>query len=97
MLVLEPSKRFSIEQIKKHHWMQMDGGAPSKTPSSPVMGCKAKLGEYNDQILRLMQSLGINQQNTVEVRFLPNKSIDKAILNGVLCCFIYAFPGFYQH
>lgn len=67
MLVLEPSKRYTITQIKNHQWMQMEGGAPKATPPSPLMGYSTKVGEYNEQILRLMQSLGINQQKTVEV------------------------------
>jgi hypothetical protein len=32
-----------------------------------MMGINAKLGEFNEQILRLMQSLGIDQQKTKEV------------------------------
>ncbi|XP_053408401.1 serine/threonine-protein kinase SIK2-like [Mercenaria mercenaria] len=66
MLVLEPGKRYSMEQIKNHQWMQMDGGAPKASPPSPMMGYGPKVGEYNEQILRLMQSLGISQQKTVE-------------------------------
>ena len=66
--MLEPSKRFSIEQIKNHHWMQMGEGRPKSTPPSPLIGYNAKVGEFNEQILRLMQSLGINQQKTMEVR-----------------------------
>ncbi|KAL4229017.1 Serine/threonine-protein kinase sik2 [Mactra antiquata] len=75
MLVLEPSKRYSMEQIKNHHWMQMDKSAASKpSPPSPIIGKLQKSGEYNEQILRLMQSLGINQQKTVEA--LKNDSYD---------------------
>jgi hypothetical protein len=69
MLVLEPGKRYTMEQIKNHQWMQMDGGAPKAAPPSPMMGYGPKVGEYNEQILRLMQSLGISQQKTMEVRF----------------------------
>lgn len=66
MLVLEPGKRYTMAQIKKHQWMQMDGGAPKPSPTSPIMGYGPKVGEHNEQILRLMQSLGINQQKTTE-------------------------------
>lgn len=66
MLVLDPSKRFSISQIKKHKWMQLEEGQPKSSPPSPMMGVNAKLGEFNEQILRLMQSLGIDQQKTKE-------------------------------
>lgn len=67
MLVQDPSKRFSISQIKKHKWMQAEEGQPKSSPPSPMMGINAKLGEFNEQILRLMQSLGIDQQKTKEV------------------------------
>lgn len=67
--MLEPCKRYTMEQIKNHHWMQMDGGAPKAAPPSPLVGYGANIGEYNEQILRLMQSLGISQQKTVEVIF----------------------------
>ncbi|KAK3107528.1 hypothetical protein FSP39_016792 [Pinctada imbricata] len=66
MLVRDPSKRFSIGQIKKHKWMLADGDPPKLSPSSPVIGQNAKLGEFNEQILRIMQSLGIDQQKTIE-------------------------------
>ncbi|KAL3884296.1 hypothetical protein ACJMK2_024444 [Sinanodonta woodiana] len=74
MLVLEPTKRFTIGQVKNHQWMQMDGGSPKSAPSSPLIGYNAKVGEFNEQILRLMQSLGIDQQKTMEA--LRNDSYD---------------------
>lgn len=72
MLVLEPEKRFTMSQIKKHQWMQMD--AAVQKPPSPVIGYVSKVGEYNEQILRLMQSLGIDQQKTIKA--LNNDSYD---------------------
>lgn len=62
MLVLEPNKRFSIAQIKRHRWMQ------AEVPQSlPV--CTSTSGQTtpNEQILRLMQSLGIDISKTREV------------------------------
>jgi hypothetical protein len=47
--------------------MQAEEGQPKSSPPSPMMGINAKLGEFNEQILRLMQSLGIDQQKTKEV------------------------------
>ncbi len=67
MLVLDPKKRISIAQMKQHKWMLRDGGPPKDTSQCPVIGQNAKNGEYNEQILRLMQSLGIDQGKTVEV------------------------------
>lgn len=61
MLVLEPNKRYSISQIKKHRWMQMSipPSLPPLIPASPT--------QPNEQILRLMQSLGIDSSKTREV------------------------------
>ncbi|XP_018560878.1 serine/threonine-protein kinase SIK2 isoform X2 [Anoplophora glabripennis] len=60
MLVLEPNKRFSIQQIKKHRWMQM-GVPPTLPPTISVSNTQP-----NEQILRLMQSLGIDSSKTRE-------------------------------
>ena len=81
MLVLEPKKRFSIRQIKSHRWMTCDGGQPKETNpgmcnlqagnhSNTVTSVNPSggIGDYNEQILRLMQSLGIDQSKTLEVR-----------------------------
>jgi serine/threonine-protein kinase SIK2 len=62
MLVLAPEKRFTVEQVKKHRWMVAEGPPrllPSANPPS---------GEPNEQILRLMQSLGIDAAKTKEVK-----------------------------
>jgi serine/threonine protein kinase len=64
MLVLEPNKRYSIAQIKKHRWMQMSV-PPSLPPTIP-----ASTTQPNEQILRLMQSLGIDSSKTREVKGL---------------------------
>ena len=64
MLVLDPSKRLRVEHIKRHSWMMAE--VPRLSPSS----CGALQGsEPNEQILRLMQSLGIDSIKTKEVRF----------------------------
>ncbi|KAJ8972818.1 hypothetical protein NQ317_008735 [Molorchus minor] len=60
MLVLEPNKRFSISQIKKHRWMQT-GTIPTLPPTIAVSNTQP-----NEQILRLMQSLGIDSSKTRE-------------------------------
>ncbi|XP_022097484.1 serine/threonine-protein kinase SIK2-like [Acanthaster planci] len=65
MLVIDPAKRYTIEQIKNHKWMQMEGGEPSPV-TSPVSDIPKPVGEFNEQALRLMQSLGIDQQRTIE-------------------------------
>ncbi|KAG7471363.1 hypothetical protein MATL_G00123730, partial [Megalops atlanticus] len=74
MLVLDPSKRLSLAQIKEHRWMALD--MPVQRPAlyqqaTPPEG-GAGVGEYSEQVLRLMHSLGIDQHKTLES--LQNKS-----------------------
>lgn len=66
MLVLEPTKRYTVAQIRSHKWMQVEGGYPRSAPPSPIIGYNASVGEFNEQILRIMQSLGIDQKKTME-------------------------------
>lgn len=80
MLVRDPTKRYTIEQVKRHRWMQLDGPprllpAPGHPPSANLSH-KQYLDpslipdvptEPNEQILRLMASLGIDSSRTREV------------------------------
>lgn len=59
-----------MAQIKEHKWM-----APYVPVQRPVLHQQplstegdAAVGEYSEQVLRLMHSLGIDQHKTVEVR-----------------------------
>uniref|UniRef100_A0A3P9QGA1 non-specific serine/threonine protein kinase n=1 Tax=Poecilia reticulata TaxID=8081 RepID=A0A3P9QGA1_POERE len=74
MLVLDPSKRLSLAQIKEHKWMALD--VPVQRPvlyQQPLSAeGEAGVGEYSEQVLRLMHSLGIDQHKTIES--LQNKS-----------------------
>ncbi|KAL0973018.1 hypothetical protein UPYG_G00197810 [Umbra pygmaea] len=70
MLVLDPSKRLSVAQIKEHKWMSLDVPRPVLYQQAPPP--EGDVGEYSEQVLRLMHSLGIDQQKTVES--LQNKS-----------------------
>ncbi|XP_048368582.1 serine/threonine-protein kinase SIK2 isoform X1 [Sphaerodactylus townsendi] len=72
MLVLDPSKRLTIAQIKEHKWMLIE--VPVQRPALYPQGQENEpsIGEYNEQVLRLMHSLGIDQQKTIES--LQNKS-----------------------
>lgn len=67
--MLDPSKRLSVAQIKQHKWM-----APYVPVQRPVLHQQplsaegeAGIGEYSEQVLRLMHSLGIDQHKTIEV------------------------------
>ncbi|XP_030600860.1 serine/threonine-protein kinase SIK2 isoform X3 [Archocentrus centrarchus] len=74
MLVLDPSKRLTVAQIKEHKWMTLD--VPIQRPvlyQQPLSSeGEAGVGEYSEQVLRLMHSLGIDQHKTIES--LQNKS-----------------------
>ncbi|XP_035241289.1 serine/threonine-protein kinase SIK2 [Anguilla anguilla] len=75
MLVLDPSKRLSVAQIKEHRWMALE--VPVQRPtlyqrSTPAEGEAGGVAGYSEQVLRLMHSLGIDQHKTVES--LQNKS-----------------------
>lgn len=68
MLVLEPMKRYTIEQIKKHRWMATE---PYVFPTATVDPARSPAhvssqNEPNEQVLRLMQSLGIDPVKTKE-------------------------------
>ncbi|XP_060642926.2 serine/threonine-protein kinase SIK2 [Anolis sagrei] len=72
MLVLDPSKRLTIAQIKEHKWMLVEVPVQRSVLYPPGQENEPSLGEYNEQVLRLMHSLGIDQQKTIES--LQNKS-----------------------
>ncbi|KAK7882564.1 hypothetical protein WMY93_028738 [Mugilogobius chulae] len=68
MLVLDPSKRLSVAQIKEHKWMALDVPVPRPVlyqQPVPAEG-EAGLGDFSEQVLRLMHSLGIDQHKTIE-------------------------------
>jgi len=63
ILVLDPLRRYTIQQIKEHPWMQAE--VPLSVPrASPKPSLES--GHINEQILRLMQSLGIDPARTKE-------------------------------
>ncbi|CAH2041442.1 unnamed protein product, partial [Iphiclides podalirius] len=68
MLVLEPMKRYTIEQIKKHRWMSTEPYTAPTIVSDPVRSPAhtSTHNEPNEQVLRLMQSLGIDPVKTKE-------------------------------
>lgn len=67
--MLDPSKRLSVAQIKQHKWMALY--VPVQRPvlhQQPLSAeGEAGIGEYSEQVLRLMHSLGIDQHKTIEV------------------------------
>ena len=74
MLVINPAKRLTIGQIKAHKWFA-DCGVPATQQVSPVTEIPKPIGEFNEQALRLMQSLGIDQQKTIDVSLFSSSAM----------------------
>ncbi|XP_050096706.1 serine/threonine-protein kinase par-1 [Anopheles aquasalis] len=70
MLVLDPSRRFSIDQIKRHRWMMVEIIDTPKISSIVINGMASEVSaletEPNEQILKIMQNLGIDILKTRE-------------------------------
>ncbi|XP_060090177.1 serine/threonine-protein kinase SIK1 isoform X2 [Heteronotia binoei] len=67
MLVVDPTKRITIAQIKQHKWMQADPSLQQQQCLSfSMQNYNSNLGDYNEQVLGIMHSLGIDRQRTVE-------------------------------
>ncbi|GAB6018869.1 hypothetical protein CHUAL_000527 [Chamberlinius hualienensis] len=66
MLVLDPLKRYTIAQIKSHKWMMVDGVPKSLYRGESYDRLTLSKNEPNEQILRVMQSLGIDSDRTRE-------------------------------
>lgn len=67
MLVVDPAKRISIAQIRQHKWMQADPTLPLTRPTNAALSYNSNLGDYDEQVLGIMQTLGVDRQRTVEV------------------------------
>ena len=70
MLVKDPNQRYTIEQIKKHKWMQADPAIKSILSYNAEANFEGDkiLEEYNEQALELMQGLGIDIERTKTVK-----------------------------
>ena len=70
MLVKDPNQRYTIEQIKKHKWMQADPAVKSILTYNKEANFEGEkiLDEYNEQALELMQGLGIDIERTRTVK-----------------------------
>jgi len=97
MLVLDPKKRYTIEQIRRHRWMKAEmedssaGSEPhqpqqqqQQTSSSSSSASLPSGAEYDEQILKLMHTLGIEPCKTVEVRHSARSFIGSAVIYSSL-------------
>lgn len=64
MLVLDPTRRYTIEQIKQHRWMMIEVMEPITVMKENQSQLGTLTVEPNEQILRLMAGLGIDVQKT---------------------------------
>ena len=72
MLVVEPAKRYTIQQVRAHKWMQ---GSPATSATPPtVNNSVANSDDPCENILQLMQRWGIDSQKTRQS--LANDSYD---------------------
>uniref|UniRef100_A0A671W0P7 non-specific serine/threonine protein kinase n=1 Tax=Sparus aurata TaxID=8175 RepID=A0A671W0P7_SPAAU len=66
MLVVDPARRISVAQIKQHRWMLADPTAAHQTLSHSLTEYNSNLGDYNEPVLGIMNTLGIDRQRTIE-------------------------------
>uniref|UniRef100_A0A8C3YUH3 non-specific serine/threonine protein kinase n=1 Tax=Catagonus wagneri TaxID=51154 RepID=A0A8C3YUH3_9CETA len=67
MLVVDPAKRIGMAQIRQHRWMQADTSLlPQARPAFSLLSYNSSLGDYDEQVLAIMQALGVDRQRTVE-------------------------------
>ncbi|XP_067928295.1 serine/threonine-protein kinase SIK2-like [Watersipora subatra] len=64
MLVRDPERRYTIDQIKKHRWV-MSGTPLKPVPSSLIIATDSD-DQYNEQVLRQMDQLGLERNKTIE-------------------------------
>lgn len=70
MLVVDPERRLSVDQILNHKWMKMEG---SDSEFERVIEEYNRVEEFdsmtdlNEQVLLHMENLGINRERTEQV------------------------------
>ena len=69
MLVLDPIRRYTVSQIKKHRWTTAEE-SPRIHMDPPEVVRAERTTDPNEQVLRVMQELGIDIARTREVRNL---------------------------
>ncbi|XP_070951875.1 serine/threonine-protein kinase SIK1 isoform X2 [Macaca nemestrina] len=67
MLVVDPARRITIAQIRQHRWMRAEPCLPGPACSTfSTHSYSSNLGDYDEQALGIMQTLGVDRQRTVE-------------------------------
>uniref|UniRef100_A0A8C2NMA5 non-specific serine/threonine protein kinase n=1 Tax=Capra hircus TaxID=9925 RepID=A0A8C2NMA5_CAPHI len=84
MLVVEPAKRITIAQIRQHRWMQAEPALLLPAcPAFSLLGYTSSVGNYDEQALGIMQTLGVDRKKTVEV---PQEGLPGDALRSALLC-----------
>lgn len=84
MLVVDPSRRITVAQIKQHRWMLADPTAAHQTLSHSLTEYNSNLGDYSEPVLGIMNALGIDRRRTIEVNRTKSLGEKKQQLNRVL-------------
>ncbi|XP_029699435.1 serine/threonine-protein kinase SIK1 [Takifugu rubripes] len=66
MLVVDPTRRITVAQIKQHRWMLADPTAARQILSHSLTEYNSNLGDYSEPVLSIMNTLGIDRQKTIE-------------------------------
>lgn len=67
MLVVDPTRRITVAQIKQHRWMLADPTAAHQILTHSLTEYNSNLGDYSEPVLSIMNTLGIDRQKTIEV------------------------------
>lgn len=67
MLVVDPTRRITVAQIKQHRWMLADPTAARQILTHSLTEYNSNLGDYSEPVLSIMNTLGIDRQKTIEV------------------------------
>ncbi|EHH51831.1 Serine/threonine-protein kinase SIK1, partial [Macaca fascicularis] len=84
MLVVDPARRITIAQIRQHRWMRAEPCLPGPACSTfSAHSYSSNLGDYDEQALGIMQTLGVDRQRTVEV---PQEGLSTDPFRPALLC-----------
>ncbi|XP_054531285.1 serine/threonine-protein kinase SIK1 isoform X2 [Pan troglodytes] len=84
MLVVDPARRITIAQIRQHRWMRAEPCLPGPAcPAFSAHSYTSNLGDYDEQALGIMQTLGVDRQRTVEV---PQEGLSTDPFRPALLC-----------
>lgn len=67
MLVLDVKKRYTVSQVMQHKWFQLPGVTPAPVAPPPAPLGTPTVDGWNEHILQLMASKGIDRLKTLEV------------------------------